>query len=90
MNAFPDTSATLLANLAYHETGVGQAAWFCFFAPYILVVDFLDGRPFRQLLKWTPAPFVDVAAVARLKATVRWCIISVMASALIPVSERYE
>ena len=34
MSAFPDTSTTLLANLAYHETGVDQAAWFRFFALY--------------------------------------------------------
>ena len=34
MSTFPDTSTTLLANLAYHETGVDQAAWFRFFALY--------------------------------------------------------
>lgn len=34
MTAFPDTSTTLLANLAYHETGIDQAAWYRFFAMY--------------------------------------------------------
>ena len=34
MGTFPDTSTTLLANLAYHETGIDQAAWYRFFALY--------------------------------------------------------
>ena len=34
MNAFPDTSTTLLVKLAARETGIDQAAWFRFFALY--------------------------------------------------------
>lgn len=34
MNAFPDTSTTLLAKLAERESGIDQAAWFRFFALY--------------------------------------------------------
>lgn len=34
MNAFPDTSTTLLARLAERETGVDQAAWRVFFDRY--------------------------------------------------------
>ena len=56
MNAFPDTSATLLANLAYHETGVGQAAWFCFFAPYILAVDFFGRASVSAIAKMDTRP----------------------------------